>query len=55
MPVITITIQVNAPAYAITGIKEVLAMELERFGDTKVISVKDDTPPMEQMRIGGYR
>lgn len=55
MVMLTITIQVNAPISMIEGIKEVLGMYLERFGDSRVISIKDDTPPMEQLSIGGLR
>jgi hypothetical protein len=48
---LTITIQVAAPSGAAQGVKEHLAMCLERFGDTKVVSITEDEP--EQMKIGG--
>ena len=49
-----IVLQVNAPPYMAQGIKESLAMYLERFGDTKVLEVRDEnTAKIEQMRIGG--
>lgn len=35
-----IVIDVDAPAESAQGVKETLAMELERFGDTRVVSVK---------------
>lgn len=41
---LTITIQVNAPAGKAIGIKEDLAMYLERFGDAKVLEIKEDRP-----------
>lgn len=45
----TITIQVNAPPDAAQGVKEALAMWLERYGDARVVSVTVDRP--EQMQI----
>ena len=49
-----ITIQVNAPSGKAIGIKEALALYLERYGDARVVSV-EETPQrqMEQMTIGG--
>ena len=44
-----ITMQVEAPAGQAIGIKEQIAMDLERYGDTKVISVQEIEP--EQMRM----
>lgn len=52
MAVLTITMEVNAPSYMAQAVKEALAMYMERFGDTKVISITDTTPPAEQMSIG---
>lgn len=49
-----ITVQVNAPANQAIGIKEELAMHLERWGDARVISVEQKPQPeMEQMTMGG--
>lgn len=49
-----ITVQVNAPAGQAIGIKEDLAMHLERWGDARVVSVEQKSQPqMEQMMIGG--
>lgn len=39
-----ITIKVDAPAGQAIGIKEDLAMYLERFGDSRVVSVEEVTP-----------
>ena len=52
---LTITIKVDAPGWNAQGIKEHLAMELERFGDVRVVSVEDDKKPAQgdQMRIFG--
>lgn len=49
-----ITIEVNArPGHAI-GIKEDLALYLERYGDARVVSVEEAPQrQMEQMTIGG--
>lgn len=44
-----ITIEVNAPAGQAIGIKEDLAMHLERWGDAKVVSIKETEP--EQLKI----
>ena len=46
-----ITVEVNAPAGQAIGVKEQIAMELERWGDTVVVSVEDIAP--EQMTLGG--
>lgn len=40
----TITVQVNAPPGSEQAVKETLAMYLERFGDTRVVSIKEDVP-----------
>lgn len=39
-----ITIKVDAPAGQAIGIKEDIAMYLERFGDSRVVSVEEVTP-----------
>lgn len=44
-----ITVRVEAPAGQAIGIKEQIAMDLERYGDTKVISVQEIEP--EQLMI----
>ncbi len=46
-----ITVHVDAPAGQAIGIKEQIAMDLERYGDTKVVSVEEILP--EQMEIRG--
>lgn len=51
---LTITIQVNTPAFGSMGVKEAIAMALERFGDVKVISIREESPKMEQMKMGDY-
>ena len=49
-----ITIQVNAPPGQAIGIKEDLAMYLERYGDARVVSVAEAPgKQMEQLTIGG--
>lgn len=49
---LTIVIQVNAPEGAAQAVKEALAMYMERYGDTKVISIQEELP--QQMGFGGY-
>lgn len=46
-----ITVEVDAPAEAAQGVKEKLAMDLERFGDVRVVRVEGVEE--EQMKIGG--
>ena len=48
---LTITIQVNAPQGAAQGVKEALAMWLERFGDARVVSVTEDEPEQMSLRM----
>ncbi len=50
---LTIVIKVNAPSGQAIGIKEHLAMVLERYGDTRVVSITEDLP--EQISMGGER
>lgn len=45
----TIVVQVDAPPGQAIGIKEDLAMYLERFGDARVVSIRE-VPP-EQIKI----
>lgn len=45
---ITIRIEVNAPAGMAIGIKEDIAMYLERFGDCRVVEITE----AEQMEDG---
>ena len=44
-----VTVRVNAPTGQAIGIKEDLAMYLERFGDAKVVDVREVSP--EQMKL----
>jgi len=46
---LTITLKVDAPAGQAIGVKEALAMYCERFGDVKVVEVREDGP--HQMRL----
>ena len=55
---LVITVHVNRPAGQAIGIKEQIAMDLERYGDTRVVSVKEVQPEAsgyEQMRLGDSR
>lgn len=47
-----ITVKVNAPLGLDQGVKEAVAMELERYGDTRVVSIVEEKP--EQTKIGEY-
>lgn len=44
-----VTIEVNAPVIQAQAVKEHLAMCLEKFGDTRVIDIKEK--PTEQMKF----
>lgn len=46
---LTITIKVDAPLGQAIGVKEHLAMCLEKFGDTTVVDIREDAP--EQTRL----
>lgn len=48
---IRIIIDVEAPSGQAIGVKEDIAMYLERYGDCKVVDVIESLP--EQMKIGG--
>ena len=51
---LTIIVEVDRPAGQAIGVKEDLAMYLERWGDARVVSVEQrPQPQMEQMTIGG--
>lgn len=45
-----IVLQVNAPLHMAQGIKEALAMQLEKFGDTKVLEIRAEEKT-EQMKL----
>lgn len=45
-----ITIHVDAPGGHAIGVKEAIAMDLEKYGDVRVIGVREDTP--QQMTLG---
>lgn len=45
-----ITVDVDAPAGQAIGVKEQIAQDLERYGDTRIISV-EEISPYRQMPI----
>lgn len=49
---LTITIKVNAPSGQAIGIKEHLAMVLEKFGDVRVVSIEDDATERRGTQLG---
>ena len=49
---LTITIQVNAPPLMVEEVKEHLAMCLEKYGDTRVIDIKESWPKKTYKREG---
>lgn len=51
---IIVTVEVNARPGQAIGIKEDLALYLERYGDARVVSVEEaPQKQLEQMTIGG--
>lgn len=50
---LVIIIHVNAPPGQAIGIKEQIAQDLERYGDTRVVSAEEIKPAYQQMQIGG--
>lgn len=47
-----IVLQVNAPLHMAQGIKECLAMQLERYGDTKVLAIREEeTVKQEEIKL----
>lgn len=52
---LTITIKANIPAADAQGIKERIAMDIERYGDCKVVSIVSDRGLEKQMKMEGAR
>lgn len=52
---LTITIKANVPAADAQGIKERIAMDLERYGDCKVMKVESDRGREEQLQMKGTK
>lgn len=52
---LTITIKANIPAADVQGIKERIAMDIERYGDCKVVSIVSDRGQEEQLRMKGAK
>lgn len=47
-----IVLQVNAPLFMAQGIKETLAMQMEKYGDTKVIEIRaEETAEQEKIKL----
>lgn len=47
-----IVLQVNAPLHMAQGVKETLAMYMERFGDTKVLEIREEqTYKQEEIKL----
>ncbi len=55
LSVLTITIKANVPAADAQGIKERIAMDIERYGDCKVVSIVSDRGREEQLRMKGAK
>ena len=54
MIMLRITLEVEAPAEAAQGVKEQIAMELERYGDVRVVKVEETGQrKWRQMQLDG--
>lgn len=52
---LTITIKANVPAADVQGIKERITMDIERYGDCKVVSITSDRGWEDQLRMKGAK
>lgn len=52
---LTIAIKANVPAADAQGIKERIAMDIERYGDCKGVSITSDSGQEEQLRMKGAK
>lgn len=52
---LTITIKANVPGADAQGIKERIAMDIEQYGDCKVMSIVSDRGREEQLRMEGAK
>lgn len=52
---LTITIKANVPVADAQGLKERIAMDIERCGDCKVVSIVSDRGREEQMKMEGAK
>lgn len=50
---LTITVEVNAPVELAQGVKEQIAMELEKFGDVRVVKIEETKPEYRQEVLRG--
>ena len=52
---LTITIKADVPAADVQGVKERIAMDIERYGDCKVVSIVSDRGWEDQLRMKGAK
>ena len=52
---LTIMIKANVPAADAQGLKERIAMDIERYGDCKVVSITSDRGWEDQLRMKGAK
>ena len=52
---LTITIKADIPAADAQVVKERIAMDIERYGDCKVVSIVSDRGREEQMKMEGAK
>lgn len=46
-----IHLTVNAPEGCIQAVKETLAMYCERYGDTRIVSIKEELPQQQEIQF----
>ena len=52
---VTVILQADVPESAVQGLKERAAMDLERYGDVKVVSIVSDRGREEQLQMKGAK
>lgn len=51
MSFLRIVVEVNAPTGHAIGVKEAIAMDLEKYGDVRVVSITEQVPEQTQMKL----
>lgn len=52
---VTFILQADVPESAVQGIKERIAMDIERYGDCEVVSIVSNRGREEQLRMKGAK
>ena len=52
--VLRVTVQIDAPDYMAMAVKEALAIECEKYGDVRVVSVEGSGKEQRQITMENY-